>query len=51
MKKTTAAVFLLLFLAGMAMAQQIAFVDTYDNALKAAGEKQQDMVITFHTDW
>jgi hypothetical protein len=29
---------------------EIAFVDTYGNALKAATEKNQQMLITFYTD-
>jgi Skp family chaperone for outer membrane proteins len=51
MKKTALVFLLLLAAAAATSANEIAFVDTYDQALKAAGEKSQNIIITFYTDW
>jgi hypothetical protein len=50
--KKTALIFLALFLcSALVSANEISFVDTYDQALKLAGEKSQNMLITFYADW
>jgi hypothetical protein len=51
MKKTALLFLLLLTAAGVTSASEIAFVDSYDQALKAAGEKSRNIIITFYTDW
>jgi len=51
MKKTALIVLLLLACASLASANEVAFVDNYDQALKIAGEKSQNMLITFYADW
>ncbi len=42
---------LLLACATLAPANEVAFFETYEQALQAAGEKSQNMLITFYTDW
>lgn len=51
MKKTALAVLMLLACVSLTTANEIAFVQTYDQALQKAGEKSQNMLITFYTDW
>jgi len=51
MKKTALAVLILLACASLTSANEIAFVDKYDRALQIAGEKSQNMIITFYADW
>ncbi len=47
MKKSFVFTLLALFVFGLASASQISFVDTYDNALKIAGEQDKKLLITF----
>lgn len=51
MKKTTLAILLFLFGAAAVPAAEIPFVDTYENALKVAAEKNRNILITFYADW
>jgi hypothetical protein len=51
MKKTALLFLLLMAAAAVTSANEIAFVDNYEQALKAAGEKSQNMIITFYADW
>lgn len=50
--KKTALILLALFLcSALVSANEISFVDTYENALKQAGEQSKKMLITFYADW
>ncbi len=51
MKKKTILLVMMLFLAGLVFGSEIEFVDTYGNALKLAAERDQQVLVTFYTDW
>ena len=51
MKKTALMFLLLLTCATLAPANEVSFYDTFDQALKAAGENSENMLITFYADW
>jgi hypothetical protein len=50
MRKATVTLLLLLVCATLAPANEVAFVETYDEALRLAGEKSQNLLITFYSD-
>ena len=50
MKKLTAAILFIVIFATMGMTSEIAFIDGYDNALKTAAAKSQNVLITFWSD-
>jgi hypothetical protein len=51
MKKIALAILLFLFESAAVLAGEIQFVDTYENALKIAAEKNRNILITFYADW
>ncbi len=50
MKNLTAAILFIIVIATIGMASEIAFNDGYDNALKVATDKSQNILITFWSD-
>jgi hypothetical protein len=51
MKRLLAVTTVLVALGSWAAAGEIAFVDTYQNALSQAKAGNQNMIITFYADW
>ena len=51
MKKTALVILFLLAFAALSSANEVVFVDSYDQALQIAGEKSQNILITFYADW
>lgn len=50
MRKISAVILMVIVGATMAMANEIAFIDGYDSALKIAAAKNQNILITFWSD-
>lgn len=51
MKRFAVVIALMLICASISAASEMTFVNTYDEALQLAGEKNEKMLITFKTDW
>jgi hypothetical protein len=51
MKKLTVIFFILLLGVGVISGKEIEFAENYETALQLAGEKDQQLLVTFYTDW
>lgn len=51
MKKVLFTAILLVVLGSLSWGAEIEFADSYESALKLAAEKDQNVLVTFYTDW
>lgn len=51
MKKPAIILFILLLGAGVISGKEIEFTENYEAALQSADEKNQQLLVTFYTDW